>query len=136
MAIQAAEAGNSSTLTVKMSGFRSDAGVAQVLLFRGKDGFPKDYKKTYQVISSSITNGVSKAVFSGLSAGSYAVSVLHDENWSGKMDTNWVGIPKEGVGTSNNASVLFGPPSYKVSSFEVDAATKTISIKMKYLLGK
>ncbi len=135
-AARAAAADSPGALTVKMAGFRNDDGVAQVLLFRGKDGFPKDYKKTYQIITSSITNGASKAEFTGLPPGSYAVSVLHDDNWTGKMETNWLGIPKKGVGTSNNASTIIGPPSYKASSFDVNTGTKTITIKIKYYLGK
>jgi uncharacterized protein (DUF2141 family) len=61
---------------------------------------------------------------------------LHDDNWSGKLDTDWIGVPKKGVGTSNNVYPAFSPPSYKVSSFDIADEPKTITIKMKYFLGK
>jgi uncharacterized protein (DUF2141 family) len=39
-----------------------------------------------------------RCVFADLAAGTYAVAVLHYENGNGTMDTNFLGIPKEGVG--------------------------------------
>jgi uncharacterized protein (DUF2141 family) len=30
--------------------------------------------------------------------GDYAISVFHDENSNGKLDRNFMGMPKEGVG--------------------------------------
>jgi uncharacterized protein (DUF2141 family) len=36
----------------------------------------------------------------GIPAGTYAVTVLHDENSDGKMDFNWIGMPTKGYGFS------------------------------------
>jgi uncharacterized protein (DUF2141 family) len=41
--------------------------------------------------------------FPGVAPNTYAVSVFHDENSNGKLDTNFMGIPREGVGASNGA---------------------------------
>jgi len=40
--------------------------------------------------------------FEDIPPGTYALVVIHDENMNGKLDTNWVGIPKEGYGFSND----------------------------------
>ena len=37
-----------------------------------------------------------------LPAGNYAVQVMHDENENNKLDTNFMGMPIEGYGFSNN----------------------------------
>jgi uncharacterized protein (DUF2141 family) len=41
-----------------------------------------------------------------LPPGQYAVQVMHDENDNGKFDTNFVGLPIEGYGFSNNPQVM------------------------------
>jgi uncharacterized protein (DUF2141 family) len=51
-------------------------------------------------------------VFENLKPGEYAVSVIHDENENGKLDTNALGIPNEGFAFGNNAMGMFGPPSF------------------------
>ncbi|MDA9339728.1 DUF2141 domain-containing protein [Polaribacter sp.] len=45
------------------------------------------------------------------------------------MDTNFLGIPKEPIGMSNDAKGFMGPPKFKNAKFNFDATT-TISIKM------
>jgi uncharacterized protein (DUF2141 family) len=65
--------------------------------------------------------------------GTYAVSVIHDEDGDGKLDTSWLGIPREGVGVSMNAKGKAGPPKYKDAKFVLDAAEKKLKIKVRYL---
>jgi len=43
-----------------------------------------------------------QVAFTDLHDGVYAVSVFHDENENQKLDKDFVGIPKEGYGASNN----------------------------------
>ena len=40
--------------------------------------------------------------FNNLAPGSYVASVQHDEDGNGKLKTNFIGMPKEGIGLSNN----------------------------------
>ena len=62
--------------------------------------------------------------------GVYAVSAFHDINDNKKMDTNFLGIPKEPTGMSNNAKGFMGPPKYKDAKFKVLKDIKlTINIK-------
>jgi uncharacterized protein (DUF2141 family) len=46
------------------------------------------------------------------------LAAFHDENDNGKLDTNWIGIPKEGLASSNNAKGRMGPPKWRDASFE------------------
>ena len=55
--------------------------------------------------------------------GVYTIGIFVDVNLNNKMDTNFVGIPKEQYGFSNNAKGFMGPPSFEDASFTVDGAT-------------
>lgn len=59
--------------------------------------------------------------------------VVHDENSNNILDTNWVGMPKEGIGMSNNAKGRMGPPKYLDASFTVTAAGAVQAIDIVYL---
>lgn len=90
-----------------------------------------DYKKKkggYKEATASVNNGVAQYTFN-LPAGTYAVKVFHDENNNEELDTNFIGIPKEGVGFSNNPK-LMGMPSFDKVSFELDGK-KTVRIELK-----
>ncbi len=75
-----------------------------------------------------VKNGKASAVIEGLKTGEYAVSSFYDKNGNGKLDTNFLGIPKEPTAMSNNAKGSFGPPKYKNAKFAFNAK-KTIQIK-------
>ena len=49
--------------------------------------------------------------------GTYAIGIFIDTNDNNKMDKNFLGIPKEQYGFSNNAKARFGPPSFEDASF-------------------
>ena len=61
------------------------------------------------------------AVFDGLEAGEYAVSLYQDENENGKLDVGkLVPIPTEKYGFSNNPSTTFGPPKFEDCRFKLE----------------
>lgn len=66
-------------------------------------------------------------------AGTYAISLVHDENSNGKLDIA-VMIPREGFGFSRNPAIGFGPPKFKSAAFTVGVGTTSQTIKMKYML--
>jgi uncharacterized protein (DUF2141 family) len=70
--------------------------------------------------------------FGQVPAGTYAISLVHDENSNGKLDKRLV-IPAEGFGFSRNAPVRFGPPSFASAAFVVGQAEEHQSIRMRYL---
>jgi uncharacterized protein (DUF2141 family) len=123
----------SNDLTVKITGLKSNTGKCLIALYKDKKGFPTEAKDALKTISTAIKDGKCTFVFSNIASGDYAVSVVHDENDNGKLDTNFLGIPKEGIGTSNNAKSTLGPPSYAASRFAMSSKTNSISITIKYL---
>jgi uncharacterized protein (DUF2141 family) len=74
-------------------------------------------------------------VFPNVSPGSYAVAVYHDENGNGRLDPGFMGIPKEGVGVSNDAQRSWGVPSFDQAKFVVEAEEERIVVRIKYLKG-
>lgn len=74
-------------------------------------------------------DGTATLTFSGVAPGTYAIVVIHDENGNGEMDTNFLGIPREPGGFSNNAPARMGPARFSEAAFEVgdDAVTLDIS---------
>ncbi|MFN6946440.1 MAG: DUF2141 domain-containing protein, partial [Cytophagaceae bacterium] len=60
-------------------------------------------------------------------------ALLHDENKNDKSDSNWIGMPKEGIAASNNAKGSFGPPKFKTAQFKLGKEQVVQNIKMIYL---
>jgi uncharacterized protein (DUF2141 family) len=120
-------------LTVNVDALRNSDGAVLYSLYNRKDAFPdKDYKKQLQQLSGKITAGTSTITFTNLSAGKYAVSILHDEDNNGKIKTGKI-LPLEGIGFSNYHSVgLFNKPSFKKASFLLQCDT-TIRIQTLYM---
>ena len=75
-----------------------------------------------------IENNEVIVVIDSLEYGEYAVKVFHDENRNGKLDTDFLGIPDEDYGFSNNVSSWFGPPSWKGAKFLFDKPEMIIKI--------
>ncbi|MBI3895867.1 MAG: DUF2141 domain-containing protein [Acidobacteria bacterium] len=118
-------------ITVQVSGFRNDKGSAIIYLWNGKSGFPRDTTKSFQQKPVPIEGTSAKVTFTDIAPGDYAVSVTHDENSSGKMDTGFMGRPKEGYGVSNNIK-KFLPPSFDECKITLDDNGKTIDIQVRY----
>ena len=58
--------------------------------------------------------------------GTYALKFFHDSNSNKKLDMNWMGIPTECFGFSNNAYGLFMPKKFKEWLFEVKGDTTIV----------
>ncbi len=76
-----------------------------------------------------ITENKSVLTIPNLAKGYYSIKYFHDENDNDKMDTNWLGIPIEDYGFSNNATSMFGIPNIKNRLFYLDK-NKTITLKI------
>jgi uncharacterized protein (DUF2141 family) len=49
------------------------------------------------------------------------------------MDTNLMGIPREGVGASNDAKGHFGPPKFAAAAFHFPGHRLDLKIAINYL---
>ena len=112
------------TIEVSISNLKSNDGKLLVGLYSSEDAF---LSKTFAAELGAISNKQSTVVFKNIPEGIYAVSYVHDANDNGKMDTNFMGIPKEDYGCSNNATGFMGPPKWKDAKFELKS-DKSIQI--------
>jgi uncharacterized protein (DUF2141 family) len=128
----AAEKPASGKLVIKIVDFRTNSGKARIFLFNKADGYPMKLEKA--IISKyADINGLETLIeFPDLPYDSYAVCVYHDEDNNDRLNTNFIGIPKEGIAASNDANGSFGPPKYKDAVFEFNTVEKKILIHMVY----
>jgi len=130
---RADDASKMAGIKVEVSGFRNDNGKLGCSLFRGPEGFPRDGSKVFRHMWAPIKNGRGECFFRGVPAGDYGVTVFHDENGNGKFDMNWMGMPLEGYGFSNNIKPRFKAPDFDECTFNYDGAgTKEVPIEMIY----
>jgi uncharacterized protein (DUF2141 family) len=84
-------------------------------------------------ISENIADNKCIIRIPNLEPGAYAFRYFHDENGDEKINTNFMGIPREGYGFSNNAKGSFGPPSFEKMLFEL-TKSDTLHCKQNYIL--
>ena len=90
-------------ITVNVVGLHSNAGTVRCALFKSADGFPSAIEKAVAKTDSKIADHKATCSFDGEPAGTYAIGLIHDENDNGKLEKNFLGIPKEGIGSSAEA---------------------------------
>lgn len=120
-------------IRVEIDGLRNDRGQVVCALFASAADFPKKPEKALAHDKSAIANGHATCQFENVPSGRYAVSVFHDQNSNGKLDSNFMGIPREGVGASNNAKGHFGPPKFTAAAFQYSGGSTTLNISINYL---
>lgn len=116
-----------------IEGLHSDWGQVVCALFAAANDFPKRMDRAFARTAAHIISGRATCEFRKVPAGVYAVSVFHDENLNGRLDTNWLGIPREGVGASNNPKPRMGPPKFAAAEFHYSGASMDVEIIMHYL---
>ena len=109
-------------IIVNVKNIDNNKGKVFVGLFNSEDTF---LTKKFKGENSTIQNQSCVVTFKNIPAGTYAISLFHDENENNKMDINFLGIPREDYGCSNNATGFMGPPKWKDAKFEL--TTKTIT---------
>jgi uncharacterized protein (DUF2141 family) len=121
-----------SSLEVKVNGFKNYRGDVQIALWNSSVGFPDDYNTSYITKTEGAKANFS-TIIRNLEPGTYAVAMYHDKNSNSKMDTNFLGIPKEGFGFSNNPRILTGAPGFHKVKFTIEKnQKKVINIRLKH----
>jgi uncharacterized protein (DUF2141 family) len=109
-------------------GLKDDIGDVKVGLFDSAESFDDKSKKKFAGAIVKIENKKAQCVFSNVPYGDYAIKLFHDEDGDDDVDTNFLGIPTEDYGFSNNAKGLFGPPNFEKARFVVSSDTIRVEI--------
>lgn len=115
-------------LNLKVKNIKKNVGEIYIAVYDNE----KDYMKNRftEAIAKVETEGELDVALK-ISAGKYAISIFHDVNMDGELNTNFMGIPKEPYGFSNNPKSTFGPPSFEQSLFEFSEDRQGIEVELK-----
>ena len=121
---------NAANLNVTVEHVRNSKGKIRCAIFDIPSQFPQGRELDSKDVSAQL--GSVSIQFQGLAPGAYAIAIHHDENSDRKMNTNFIGLPKEGYGFSNNAMVFFLPPVFEAATFNVGLGDKAIRLRVVY----
>jgi len=119
------------SIKINVTNINSAKGAVLAALYNSDKGFPGEGETALLFVKGIPQNGKCLIVIENIPPGTYAVALFHDINGDKKLNTNWLGIPKEGYGFSNNASKMFSAPSFKQASFSHTNETN-LEIRLRY----
>jgi uncharacterized protein (DUF2141 family) len=119
---------------VTITDIRSEKGQIVIGFFRDDATFQKeDALLSKKFPKKDIKNGEMKVQFS-MEPGLFGLSLLDDENSSGLMEYNFLGIPKEGFGFSDYYHTGIKKPKFDAFKFTLTKGqNKKITIKIRYM---
>lgn len=79
--------------------------------------------------------GTTRVIVLNVPPGDYAAQAFHDENGNGDIERGMFGIPKEGVGFSRNAKIMFSPPKWRAAVFSHAGTDASIRFNLRYFTG-
>ncbi len=120
------------SIIIDVQGLRNSRGTVKAKLYGDN---AEDFLVTGKKLDSERVRARQDATSLCLNAhkpGTYAVLLHHDENGNKKLDQNWIGMPTEGVGFSNNPKLFLAPPNHEDVTFDVLGEQTYIDINMQY----
>tara|TARA_Y100000816_G_scaffold126046_1_gene88716 strand:+ start:223 stop:657 length:435 start_codon:yes stop_codon:yes gene_type:complete len=123
-------------LTVNISG-QTKAGILNLGIYNNAAAYNKSVKGEersekglFSGIDSYINLKESHEFVFNLPEGTYAIALFIDANENLKIDKNFLGIPKEQFGFSNNVMGTLSGPSFEQAKFQVKGkAVQNIKLK-------
>ena len=114
-------------LTVIIVGLENDEGEVKIGLFDSKDSYFEE-GEPFRGTSVVIKDRKAECTFKGIPYGTYAIKAYHDKNRNSKLDMNFMGIPNESYGFSNNARGNFGPAKWEDAKFVIKSKNMSMEI--------
>lgn len=122
---------SASNITIEVFGIKKPQGILNCRLFTKASNFPDG--EGILTVRMPIEGTRTYCSFPNVEPGTYAVAVFHDENSNGNLDKNFVGVPSEGYGVSNNKTYALSAPKWDESIFTIAASeSKTLQVKLRY----
>lgn len=119
-------------LNVRVLGLRNNQGRVCCTIFPRSKAFPGGHDPGERTVWAPIADRAATCEFHDLAPGEYAAVTFHDENSDGIFNRNWLGMPKEGFGFSDDAPALWRPPNFNEASFPYGGGDVTILIHIRY----
>lgn len=128
----AASASPSADIDISFERLRNHRGLVHFCATNDPRNFPDCSHDPY-AIKRTIPASEDHLRISGIAPGDYALTLLHDENGNGRLDTT-LGIPREGFGFSRNPVVRFGAPKFQQVRIRLAPGYSHLTIRMQYIL--
>jgi uncharacterized protein (DUF2141 family) len=122
-------------VNVRIEGIRSEKGQIVIGVFKDSESYLKEEPFVNKIFAKEpVTDGGMSVSFS-LEPGIYGLCLLDDENSNGKMEYNFLGMPKEGFGFSDLYHTGITRPKFDSFSFTKSKdGAKNIKIRVRYIL--
>ena len=124
---QSVEDKNTGNLIIVVTGIENDDGEVLIAVSNSRENYESN-DTAFVGVKVKIENKKAEYTFEELSFGEYAIKLFHDENMDGELDSNFLGIPTEDFGFSNNARGTFGPADYDDAKFLFEQTEMTMEI--------
>ena len=124
------ESSGNGTLVIMINGSENDNGKMTVALCNSAENF-SDSDSAFRGEKADIKSGVTMINFNSIPFGEYAIKAYHDEDSNGELNTNFLGIPSESYGFSNNARGSFGPPSWDQAKFVFNQPVDSVFFRVE-----
>ncbi len=121
----------SAALVLAVRGLHGPGGTLFASLHDRADAFPGATPLSGGQRLVPVTGADAEVRFENVAPGRYAVSLFHDQNGNGRLDSNWVGAPTEGYGASRNALPALGAPTFEENAIVVTGVTPVV-VEMHY----
>ncbi|MGG6267947.1 DUF2141 domain-containing protein [Leptolyngbya sp. AN03gr2] len=126
------QANTRGNLRIVVDGIRQQQGQVCVSLFAGSQGFPDRGDRAVRAQCVPVGKERTAVAFQNIAVGNYAIAVYHDRNGNGKLDRNFLGIPREGFGFSRNPVVRTRAPRFNEASVFVAGTETTAQIQLQF----
>jgi uncharacterized protein (DUF2141 family) len=126
---QSVEDKNTGNLTIAVTGIENEDGEVLIAVSNSRENYESN-DSAFVGVNVKIDNKKAEHIFEDLPFGEYAIKLFHDENMDGELNSNFLGIPTEDYGFSNNARGTFGPADYNDAKFLFEKTGMTMEISV------
>ena len=127
----AARADDKAVLTVRVENVSPKGGNLRLALYDRTRYEADGDAVTDRVVAAK--SGPNTVTFDGVEPGDYAIMMFQDANRNEKFDQDWVGLPQERYGFSNNAGpdwLHLGPPRFDTAKIVLKAGANVTTIRL------
>ena len=116
-------------LEITIDGLRTNEGRVWVGLYASEDDWDEQIESAQGW--ADVDDGVARVRLAELSSGAVAIQAFHDANGNNDFDTNFMGIPSERYGFSNNPRPKFRGANWDEAVFELSPGeTQEVTITL------
>ena len=123
--------GQTGRVLFKVSGIDTERGGSISSGIFQKNDFPK-IGRQFRGKDLTVVQADMDVVLENVPVGTYGAVVFQDVNDNRKLETNFIGFPKEPIGFANDARIKFGPPPFQDAAITVtEGQTVIVNIKLR-----